>query len=183
MDAGAMISLRDVTAGGAHGVFYFGNRVCRAGGKLRVVAVQHRDVVVMIARGENVFARDVDQTRELAERRALVIIGVTKAKVNGVALVIEFRLFGPCFVDESRYPIHFFIARSNNAGRAFWLVNHARFRFLIHEIDHLRDDGRGRSEKLGVFSRAALIPVAEGFPWFSVLSRTENIALARQDEV
>src|SRR5713101_6521446 len=111
MDASAMIGLRDVTASGAHGVFYFGNRVCRTSGKLCVVAVQHRDVVVMIARGENVFARDVDQTRELAERRALVIIGVTKTKVNGVALVIEFRLSGPGLVDESRHPIHFFIVR------------------------------------------------------------------------
>src|ERR1700680_5349219 len=100
-----MIGLRDVTTCGAHGVFYFGNCVCRASGKLCVLAVQHRDIVVMIARGEDVFARDVDQTRELAERRALVITGVTKTKVNGVALVIEFRLFGPCFVDESRYPI------------------------------------------------------------------------------
>ena len=137
----------------------------------------------MIARGENVFARDVDQTRELAEGGALVIIGVTKTKVNGVALVIEFRLFGPRFVDESRHAVHFFIARGNNASRTFWLVNHARFRFLIHEIDHLRDHGRGRSEKLGVFARAALIPVAEGFPRFSVLPRTKNITLARQDEV
>ena len=55
------------------------------------LTIQHRDVVVMIARREDLFARDIDQAGKLSERRAFVVIGMTKTQVNRVALVIELR--------------------------------------------------------------------------------------------
>ena len=61
VDAGAVAFRCDVSAGGPDRFLHFRNRVRRAGGIFRETAVEHRDVVMVIARGENFFARDLEQ--------------------------------------------------------------------------------------------------------------------------
>ena len=92
----------------------------------------------MIAGSENVFARDLDQAPELSQCRALVVIGVTKAQINGVALIMKLGLLPPCLLDELRYAVHFLFALRDQACRTFRLVNDARLRFFIHKVDHFR---------------------------------------------
>ena len=88
VNAGAVLLLGDVTAGGANSGFDFVDCVCRTGWHPGNLSIQHRDVVVIIARRKDVFARDFDQTRQLCERRSFVIIGMTKAQINRVSLVV-----------------------------------------------------------------------------------------------
>jgi len=92
MHAGAVLAFGDVTARASHCGFYFIDRVRWTRGHSCDLAVQHRDVVVVIARSENVFARNVDQTREFGQDSALVVIGVAKAKENRVALIMKLRV-------------------------------------------------------------------------------------------
>src|ERR1700736_1201682 len=122
----------------------------------------------MISGREDVFARDVEQTSKLGKRCAFVIIGVTESEVNGVALIIKLRLFPARLFDEFGDAIHFFLARRDESRWTFGFINDARFRFLIHEIDHLSEDGLGRRKKIGVSTRTALIPIAERLPLFAV---------------
>ena len=60
-----------------------------------VTAVEHREIVVMIARGENRRLAEFREAGQFRQRRALVVIGVAKAQVNGVALVMKLRLLLP----------------------------------------------------------------------------------------
>src|SRR6516164_10939787 len=87
VDAGAVLTPGDIAARASDCCFYFGDCIGGASRHPRHVTIQHRDVVVMIARGENVFAGNIDQTRELGQDRALVIVGMTKSEINHVALI------------------------------------------------------------------------------------------------
>jgi len=71
-----MIGLRDVTPARARR-FLLRNRVCRATGNCAYWAVQHRDIVVMIAAAK-MFSRGMSIKRESSPRAAPLIIGVTK---------------------------------------------------------------------------------------------------------
>jgi len=48
----------------------------------------------MVARRENVFARNLQEARQLGERRAFVVISVTKTQIDCVPLVIQVRVLG-----------------------------------------------------------------------------------------
>ncbi len=98
VDAGAVFLLSYPAAGGADGFLHFANGIGRTGREGRVTAIEHRDVVVMIARGKNHFARDFCQAGQFFKGRALVIIGVAEAQIHGVSLVMELRLVRPGLV-------------------------------------------------------------------------------------
>jgi hypothetical protein len=181
--ARAVFFRRDVAAGVVHGFFHFRDCICRASRKRRVTAIQHRDVVVVIARGEDLFTGDFQQARQFGEGGALVIIGVTKTQIDSVPLVIEFRLLGAGLVDEARDEIHLFLAFGDQAGWAVAFVDDASFCFLIHEINHLREHRRGGIEKFGVIPSAACVPISIRFPCASIFCRPKNIALAGENEI
>ena len=133
--AGAVLALGDVAAGIAHRRFDFFNRVCRTCRHGSDLAVEHRDVVVMVASGENVFARNVDQPRELGQRCAFVIIGMAKPEINSVALIIELRLLRARPFDEFNDAVHFFVTICPQAFQPLRVINQLGFGFLGHEID------------------------------------------------
>ena len=137
----------------------------------------------MIARRENVFARNTQKTGQLAERCSFVIISVTKTQINCVALVIQLRMLGPRSFDKVRDALHFFVVLRNQTFEPFAIVKETRFSFLSYEIHELSNDRLNRRKQLRVIARAACVPVAKRFPVVSVSSRTKNIALSREDEV
>jgi hypothetical protein len=53
----------DIATGGSDGSFYFRDRICRARRVLSEAAIEHRNVVMVIAGGENFFAGDFQKTR------------------------------------------------------------------------------------------------------------------------
>ena len=59
MDTGAMVFLCDVTASVAHGILHFWNGIRRTRRHRCESSVQHRHIVVVIARRENVFAGNI----------------------------------------------------------------------------------------------------------------------------
>ena len=67
--------------------------------------------------------------------------------------------------------------------KALGIVNKTRFRFSAYEIHNLRENRVSRRKQLGVVAGAALVPVAERFPFVSILPGTKNIALCRENEV
>src|ERR1043166_2676463 len=137
----------------------------------------------MITGGKNVVPRDTDQASELGQGRAFVIVGVAKAQIDGIALIMEFRLFRARLLDELRNPVHLFVIRRDQTFQTFGMINQARFCFLIYKIDNLGEDGLRRVKKLSVLERATLVPVAKGFPFLSILPWTKHVAFARENEI
>src|SRR2546430_3242276 len=95
---------------------------------------------MMIARGENVLTRDVDQARELGERRALVIVRVTKTKIDRVALIIKFRVLAARAFDELDDTIHFSLIFRSQTFQALGVVKQLGLRVLVYEIDYFGQD-------------------------------------------
>ena len=91
VDAGAAGTLRDLAARAPHRFFTSGIAFEGHAGS-RVTSVQHRDVVEVIAGRESLFARDFVRRDNSSERGAFVIIRMAKAQVNGVALIMKFRM-------------------------------------------------------------------------------------------
>ncbi len=138
---------------------------------------------MMIARSESFFRWNAGQARKFAERRALVVIGMTETKINGVALIIKLRLFRARIVDEFRDALHLFFVRGDQAFESARKVDQPGFRFLSHEVYHFREDGLCGSKKLGVFARATFVPIAEWFPMRAAFRFSKDIAFARENEI
>src|SRR5436190_10031296 len=100
----------------------------------------------MIAGGENVFARDVDQTCKLSERRAFVIIRVTKTKINRVALIIKLRVLAARAFDELDDTIHFSLIFRSQTFQALREVKQLGLRVLVYEIDYFGQDRLGEGK-------------------------------------
>src|ERR1051326_4198626 len=86
-------------------------------------------------------------------------------------------------LDKCGYPRHFFIILCNETFESFRIVNKTCFGLLGYEIHNLRKNGVGRGKQLRMIAGAALVPVAERFPFVSVLPRTKNIALGGENEI
>src|SRR5438270_174330 len=98
----------------------------------------------MIAASEDVFARDIEQPRQFDQSCAFVIIGVTKTKVNGVALIVEFWLFCPRLINKLSHAIHLLLTGRDQSSRPVDFINDAGLRFLVYEVDHFSEDGLRR---------------------------------------
>src|SRR5215470_2099909 len=101
---------------------------------------------MMIPSGENIFAWDVDQTRELGQYRAFVIVGVTKSQINCVALIIEFRLITTSGLDKFDDPVHLFVILGSQSLQTLGMVNQLCLCFLSHEINDFGQNPLCRSE-------------------------------------
>ena len=178
-----MIFLRNVTACVAHRILHFWDCIGRARRHSSNFPVQHRDVVVVIACRENVFARDFQQTRQLSECRALVVISVTKPQPDRVALVIQLRMLASRLLDKFGYACHFFIILRDKAFKSFGIVNETCFGLSRYEIHDFGKNRVSRRKQLGVIAGTPLVPIAERLPFISILPGTENIALGRKNEI
>jgi hypothetical protein len=138
---------------------------------------------MMVARRENVFSRNLQEARQLGERRAFMVISVTKTQINCIPLVIQVRVLGSRSFDKLEDPPHFLIALCHKSLETLGVVNKTRFRVLIHEIHDFGKDRVSRRKQFGVVSRAALVPIPEWLPLLSILPRAKNIALGCEDEV
>ena len=94
----------------------------------------------MIAGREDVVARDVDQARQLSQRRPFVVIGVAKTQVNAIPLVIKFWMRGPGLFDKSGNVFHLFFIFGREAFETIGIVNETRLCFLSHVVDYLSED-------------------------------------------
>ena len=137
VDAGPVFPLSDVSARFSDNFFYFGNGVGRARGHGRELTIQHRDIVVMIAGRENVLTRNLDQAGQLGERRAFVIIRMTKAEIDRVALVIEFGLRSAGLFNKLGHAVHLFLAARDQSFRSVPIVEQARLGAMGDKLDNL----------------------------------------------
>src|SRR6266404_7221626 len=138
---------------------------------------------MMVARRENVFSRNLQEARQLGERRAFVVISVTKTQINGIPLVIQGRVLGSRPFDKLDDPLHFFIALCHKSLETLGVVNKTRFRVLVHEIHDFGKDRVSRRKQFGVISRTPLVPIPKWLPFISVLAGPENVAFGCKDEI
>src|SRR6266496_3638550 len=131
---------RCVTARVTHRPLYFINCVRWAGGHRGDFAVQHRDVVMMVAGRENVFPRNPQEARQLGERCAFVVISMTKTQINCVPLVIQVRMLGSRSFNKLGDARHFFIVLCHKPLETLGVVNKTRFRVSVHEIHDFGKD-------------------------------------------
>ncbi len=137
----------------------------------------------MVARRENVFASNFQQACQFGERRAFVVISMTKTQINCVALVIQVRVLGSRSFDKFDDAFHFFTVLCHKPLETLGVVDKTRLRFSVHEIDDFGKDRVSQRKQFGVISRAPLVPVPKWLPFVSVLAGTKNIALSRENEV
>src|ERR1700688_5023081 len=99
-----------------------------------------------------------------------MVISVTKSKVNPVPLVIKLRVLRSRLLDKFGDALHLCLVFRCKTLKAY-------------EIHNLRENRVSRRKQLGVVPGAALVPVAERFPFVSILPGTKNIALCSENEV
>src|SRR5689334_10328725 len=131
----------------------------------------------MIAGGENVFARDADQTSELWQRGAFVVVGMTETQINRVALVMEFRPRIARLLDEFYDSVHLRFVFRAQTFETLGVIKQLSFCFLRYKIDNLGEDRLRGRKQIGVIAGASRVPIAEWFPLFAVASRTKHFAL------
>src|SRR5215471_9413819 len=137
----------------------------------------------MIPRCEDIFPRNVQQTRKLSQRRPLVIIGVTKTQINPVALVSQLGMACARPPDKIRYTIHLFLAFGGEPFDSFEIVDQTRFGLIRNEIHEFSQDGTSRRKQVGMIARATLVPITERFPFLANPSRTKNVSLGGENEI
>ena len=77
---------------------------------------------MMIPRCEDVLTRDIQQTRKLSQRRAFVIIGVTKTQINCVALIIQLRVSCSRPLNKFGNAVHFLVIFRDETFETFGMV-------------------------------------------------------------
>src|SRR5260370_7675475 len=108
---------------------------------------------------------------------------MTEAQINRVALIIEVWFFAARMLDELGNPVHLFIVRRNQTFQTLRMIKQTRFRLLIYKGDNFGKHALRRIEKVGVIASAALVPIAECFPFASILAGTLNLALAGTNKI
>src|SRR5581483_7593264 len=124
---------RNVAAGLANRFFYRLGGIRGTREPTGKNAVEHRDIIVMMASRKNFLAFDSEQATELAERRAFRIRLVTKAQVLRVALERKKRLFLARRFDERDDAIHLSLVLRDQSDRAIAIVNCLCVRFVREE--------------------------------------------------
>src|SRR3954471_7731198 len=99
---------------------------------------------MMIPSCEDVLARDIQQTRKLRKRRALVIIGMTKTKVNSIPLVIQLRMSGTRLVHKIRNAVHLFLTFRGEPFKSGGIVDETRLGLRGSKIYELRQHRTSR---------------------------------------
>src|SRR6266436_3998110 len=120
---------------------------------------------MMVARRENVFSRNPQEARQLGERRAAVVISVTKTQINCVPLVIQVRVLGSRTFDKLNDARHFFIILCHKPLETLGLVNKTRLRFSVHEIHDFGKDQVSARKQFSVISRTSLVPIPKWLPF------------------
>src|SRR5437773_4294094 len=138
---------------------------------------------MMVARRENVFARNLQEARQLGERRAFVVINVTKTQIDCVPLVIQVRVLGSRFFDKRDDARDFFIVLCHKPLETLGVVNKTRLRVSVYEIHDFGKDRVSRRKQFGVISRTPLVPIAKWLPFISVLAGTKNIPFGCKDKI
>src|SRR6266436_770463 len=138
---------------------------------------------MMVARRENVFSRNPQEARQLGERRALVVISVTKTQINCIPLVIQVRVLGSRSFDKLDDARHFFIVLCHKPFKTLGVVNKTRLGSSVYEIHDFGKDRVSRKKQFGVVSRAPLVPIPKWLPFVSVLAGAKNIAFGCKDEI
>src|SRR2546423_10230615 len=138
---------------------------------------------MMIPCCEDVLARDIQQTRKLSQRRALVIIGVTKTQINAIPLVIQLRISGPRPANEIGETIHLFLGFGGEPFESLGIVDETRLGMAGGKIYELREHRISRRKQIGVIARTSIVPVAERFPLIAVFSWSENVTFRGENEV
>src|SRR5262249_52113848 len=137
----------------------------------------------MIPSCEDVFPRNVQQTRKLSQRRPLVVIGVTKTQINPIALVSQLGMARTRPLDKIRYTIHLFLAFGGKPFDSLGIVNQTRFGLIRNEIHEFSKDRTSRRKQVGMIARATLVPITERFPFLAIPSRTKNVSLGSENEI
>src|SRR6516225_1820567 len=138
---------------------------------------------MMVARRENVFSRNLQEARQLGERRTFVVVSVTKTQVNCILLVIQVRVLGSRSFDELDDARHFFIVLCHKSLETLGVVNKTRLRVSVHEIHDFGKDRVSRRKQYGVISRTTLVPIPKWLPFISVLAGAKDIAFGCKDEI
>ena len=144
-----------------------------------MAAVEHRQVIVVIAGGENLAALQAGEAREFGEGRAFAVILVAEAHVDRVAHELKPRHPRGLFLQKSADAIHLVVRLRGEADEPRALVDRVRPGVRSEIRLDVGEQSAGLVEKFVVRHETARVPVAKILP-ASVRAPVENLALRSQ---
>ena len=119
-------------------------------------AIEHGEIVVVIAGGEDVFALDANQPGEFTERRAFAVGLVAEAQVDGVAHEVEAENADALDLEERADFIHLGIGIRDDADHAIAIEFEVRPGLAVEAGMDVGEQRAGLGEKPVVIGGAAL---------------------------
>ena len=165
----------------AHGFADFFDGVAGAGNHSSDCAVEHRQVVVVVADGQDRGAGDCRGAGELAQGGAFAVIAVAEAHVNGVALEIEIGMFLGEGAQEVNQFFHGRLVAGDDADGEFGVLNNLKTQAAGGVLEDLPEGGSGEAAEAVMFQIAAVVPVPERHP--AARSVFKNVAFVDNREI
>ena len=160
---------------GFHGIAW-------AGDPFGVLAIEHRDIVIVVASGEDVFGLEVEESTEFGEGGAFIVVLVAKADIDGIAHKMEPGDAGDFFGEEEAELLHFGFGIGDEADQATSLVNGVgEGMFGEIRLDVAEELG-GLGKEGIVGGEATGVPVAKIDP-SSVGTAVKNFPFGSEEEV
>ena len=160
---------------------HFWNRVGGGDDPFGEVALQHRQVVPMIARGEDAFARNSQMPRHLCHRAALGERRVRQPRVNVIAHKGQLRHAGEVLLDALLDGVRIGVVAGDEAERRPLIGVQMRLKIIVHPREEFRQAVRDGGEQLGLRGGALHVPFGERLE--VVADALENLALDGDDEI
>ena len=111
--------LKHLLFDGFHGIAW-------ASDPLGVLSVEHRDIVIVVTGGEDVFGLEVEEAAEFGEGGSLIVVLVAKADVDGISHKMKPWNAGDFFGEEEAELIHFCFGVGNETDQPSPFVNGVR---------------------------------------------------------
>ena len=147
-----------------------------------MLLIEHGEVVVVIAGGEDFFGGEAEGSGEFGEGGSFAVGLVAEAEVDGIALVAEGGNFGEELVEMGADPIHLLIVGRDDACGFLVGGDVAGTGFFFDVAADFFEEPAVSFEEFLVVFRLLRIPFPEGDPAVEAVADME-LALAADEEI
>ena len=154
-------------------------------------AVEHRQIVLVVADGECPLRPHAKQAAQFAQGRALVVVGMAQAQIDRIALIGKFRHLRPERVQPRDDAIHFLVVLRDQPRQIPAVLQRAGvttitklgLRLAFHECGEFLEQRRGVGKKLAVPLCANRVPIAVILPAMAIRRGTIHLPFEGDGEV
>lgn len=172
----------DEAAVAANGLFHLINRIIRTGNFTSHIRSKHGEIIMVIPHGKDLGRRKLQTAGKLLEDGALMVVHMTKAQINGIALIAEGRSFLAELLKDDEHLFHLLIVLSHEAGHAaIGLSFDAEDLMGFQDITEGVEGVGSLLAEIIVILPAAIVPLMDFFPAMRV--RLVDLSFGKQEEI